>query len=132
MVHLLLESLVALAQDEVVVNLPDERLVLINPQLRKERFSDLREKGYRLKYCIGSPPGTKTFLPSLYDFFCHLVDIADNDAGKEDLREGDGHGVDSGDHRGVHEVDGVAVEEDGCTAHGHADYHRPEYVLEAW
>ena len=59
MVHLLLESLVALAQDEVVVNLPDERLVLINPQLRKERFSDLGEKGSQLKYCIGLPPRMK-------------------------------------------------------------------------
>ena len=37
----MLERLVSLAQDEVVVNLPDERLVLVNPQLRKERFSDL-------------------------------------------------------------------------------------------
>ena len=129
----MLECLISLAQDEVVVNLPDERLVLINPQLRKERFSDLGEKGYRLKYCIGLPSWYKNlFLPSLYDFFWHLVDIADNDAGKEDLWEGDGHGVNSGHHRGVHEVDGVAVQEDGCTAHGHADYHRPEYVLEAW
>ena len=71
MVHLLLESLVALAQDEVVVNLPDERLVLINPQLRKERFSDLGEKGYRLKYCFGLPPGTKTcryFCPRFMTF----------------------------------------------------------------
>ena len=41
---LMLECLVSLAQDEVVVNLPDERLVLVNPQLRKERFSDLGKR----------------------------------------------------------------------------------------
>ena len=63
---------------------------------------------------------------------CNLVDIADDNRGEEDLGEGDGHGVDGGHHRGVHEVDGVAVEEDGGAAHCHADYHRPEYVLEAW
>ena len=38
---MLLERLVSFPQDEVVVNLPDERFVLVNPQLRKERFSDL-------------------------------------------------------------------------------------------
>ena len=43
-VLMLLKSLVALAQDEVVVNLPDKRLVLVNPQLRKEGFSDLGER----------------------------------------------------------------------------------------
>ena len=43
-VLVLLKSLVALAQDEVVVNLPDKRLVLVNPQLRKEGFSDLGER----------------------------------------------------------------------------------------
>ena len=38
---MLLERLVSFPQDEVVVNLPDERFVLVNPQLREERFSDL-------------------------------------------------------------------------------------------
>ena len=43
-VLMLVKRLVALAQDEVVVNLPDKRLVLVNPQLRKEGFSDLGER----------------------------------------------------------------------------------------
>ena len=61
-----------------------------------------------------------------------LVDIADNHRWEEDLGEWHCHCVDRRHHGGVHEVDGVAVEEDGGTAHGHADNHRPEYVLEAW
>ena len=43
-VLMLLKSLVALAQDEVVVNLPDKRLVLVNAKFRKEGFSDLGER----------------------------------------------------------------------------------------
>ena len=41
---MLLERLVSFPQDEVVVNLPDKRLVLVNPQLRKEGFSNLGER----------------------------------------------------------------------------------------
>ena len=52
---MLLERLVSFPQDEVVVNLPDERFVLVNPQLREERFSDLGSKGYKLKYYISLP-----------------------------------------------------------------------------
>ncbi len=51
--------------------------------------------------------------------------------GVPDLWEWDGHGVDCGDDSGVHEVDGVGVEEDGGAPHRHAHYHRPEGVLEA-
>ena len=46
------------------------------------------------------------------------------------LGQWDGHGIHSGHDGGVHEVDGIGVEEDGSTAHGHADNHRPERVLE--
>ena len=61
----------------------------------------------------------------------YLVDVADHEGRKENLGERRRHGVDSGDHRGVHEVDGVAVEEYGGAAHGHTDNDRPENMFEA-
>ena len=60
----------------------------------------------------------------------HLVDIADHNRRKENLRERDSDGVHSGNHRGIHEVDGVAIQKDCCTTHCNTDYHRPEYVFE--
>ena len=60
-----------------------------------------------------------------------MVDVTDDHRRKEDLREWDCHGVHRGHHRGVHEVDGVAVEEDRGAAHGHADNDRPENMFEA-
>ena len=42
----------------------------------------------------------------------HLVDIADNHRGEEDLGEWHCHRVDRRHHGGVHEVDGVAVQVD--------------------
>ena len=39
---LLLKGLVPLAEDEIVVNLSDECFILINSQLRKERFPNLK------------------------------------------------------------------------------------------
>ena len=42
----------------------------------------------------------------------YLVDITDHHGGEEDLGEWDGHCVHRRHHRGVHEVDGVAVQED--------------------
>lgn len=65
-------------------------------------------------------------------YYIYLIYIADHDRGEEDLGERDSHGVDRGHHRGVHEVDGVAVEEDGRAPHGNTHDHRPEYVLETW
>ena len=46
------------------------------------------------------------------------------------LRERNGHCVDGGDYGGVHEVDGVGVEEQGRAPHSHAHDDRPEDVLE--
>ena len=42
----------------------------------------------------------------------YLVDITDHHGGEEDLGEWDGHCVHRRHHRGVHEVDGVAVQVD--------------------
>ena len=56
----------------------------------------------------------------------HLVNIADHNRGEENLRERMSHGVHSGDHCGVHEVDGVAVQEGSTQPHSNTDYHRPE------
>ena len=39
---LLLKGLVPFAEDEIVVNLSDECLILINSQLGKERFANLK------------------------------------------------------------------------------------------
>ena len=77
---------------------------------------------------------TRRIFPLLHNIrvTVHLVNIADHEWREENLRQRSRHGVHGGHHRGVHEVDGVAVEEDGGTAHGHADNHRPEYVLETW
>ena len=62
----------------------------------------------------------------------YLVDVAHNHWGEEDLGEGDGHRVHGGHHGGVHEVYGVAVEENGGASHCHAHDYRPENVLETW
>ena len=60
----------------------------------------------------------------------YLVDVAHNHWGEEDLGEGDGHRIHGGHHGGVHEVDGVAVEENGGASHRYAYDDRPENVLE--
>ena len=62
----------------------------------------------------------------------YLVDVTHDHWREENLREGYCHGVHSGHHGGVHEVDGVAVEEDGGTAHRHTNNDRPENMFEAW
>ena len=61
----------------------------------------------------------------------HLVNIANNYWWEEHFREGDSHGVHGGHHGGVHEVDGVAVEEDSGTAHGNTHNDGPEDVFES-
>ena len=61
-----------------------------------------------------------------------MVDVTDDHWRKENLREWDRHGVHRGHHCGVHEVDGVAVEEYRGAAHGHTNDDRPENVFEAW
>ena len=63
---------------------------------------------------------------------CHLVNIAHHYWGEEDLREGDCHGVHGGHYGGVHEVNGVAVEEDCGAAHRYANDDWPENVLETY
>ena len=71
--------------------------------------------------------------PSSPNVLCfYLIYVADHNWGEEDLRERESHGVDCSDHGGVHEVDGVAVEEDGRASHGNTHDHRPEDVLETW
>ena len=62
--------------------------------------------------------------------FLYLVYVAHNHGREEDLRERNGHRVHSGHHGGVHEVDCVAVKEDGGTSHRYAHDDRPENVLE--
>ena len=57
----------------------------------------------------------------------HLVDVADDQRGEEDLRERSRHRVHRGDHRGVHEVDGVPVEEEPSRAEGGRDNEAPEH-----
>ena len=66
----------------------------------------------------------------LDSIFVYLVDVAHNHGGEEDLGEGDGHRVHGGHYGGVHEVDGVAVEENCGASHGDAHDYRPENVFE--
>ena len=61
----------------------------------------------------------------------HLVYIADNNGGEEDLCQGSSHGVHGDDHSWAHEVNGVAVQEGGGPAHSNAHYSRPENVLKS-
>ena len=68
---------------------------------------------------------------SILEFkFLYLVDVAHNHGREEDLGERNCHRVHGGHHGGVHEVDGVAVEEDGSASHCYAHDDRPENVLE--
>ena len=86
----------------------------------------------KLELIIFVSQGLTLSTASLVRILLYLVDVAHNHWGEEDLREGDGHRVHGGHHGGVHEVYGVAVEENSSASHCHAHDYRPENVLETW
>ena len=122
----LLKWMICFSQNKVLINLTDKGFVFIDSQLSEERFSNLKaDVTLHIPFLVGGQHLNSTFIQ------VHLVNVAYNNWGEKDFRERNGHCINSGNNCSIHKVDGVAVQENCCTTHRHANNHWPENVLES-